>query len=182
MSYCCRFGMPEGLVKAHGDDITKLLKSLPALPALRAVRITATCKRVGPVDMCSFACLEHLALACMELTLCTSDGWDPNLGPTSLHFIVKQALPETVGFSVSGRFDLCAKCCNVVPVGMKRALFTQVEILQRMEAVPSTVWTGQLYTSESLQQWKAGPPHALDLRPCSMPHPTQVVFNHALLP
>jgi hypothetical protein len=39
----------------------------------------------------------------------------------------------------------------------------QAACLQSLGAARNTIATGELYLSRELQQWKLGPPHALDL-------------------
>ena len=62
-----------------------------------------------------------------------------------------------------------------------RAFFCkQVAILQRMDAMPSTLWTGEPYTSKGLQNWKAGLAHTLDLQPCILTDPGHLCLNDYL--
>ena len=55
--------------------------------------------------------------------------------------------------------------CTRLQNDLKCAFSEQVLILQRMKAAMSTLWTGELYMTKQLKQWKAGPPHPLDLHP-----------------
>lgn len=65
-----------------------------------------------------------------------------------------------------------SKCC----ARMRK----QVAVLRCMDAAPSTVWTGQPYTSKGLQQWKAGRPHAMDLHPRTTTNSKELLFNDGL--
>ena len=158
---------------ATSDDITILLKNLPALPSLRAARIIAVRRLVGPVDICCMSRLEHVAIACKELKLLTAGGCN---SPKSFQLVTEEASPETVGprerpigfDSVHLEDDLWSHplCSD--------ANSLQVALLQRMDAAPGTLWTGRLYTSQGLQVWKAGLPHALDLHPHPYPYPSSM--------
>ena len=172
-----------------GDDVTSLLQNLPALPSLRAARITAFRRSVGPVDMCCLSHLGHLAIACknFELNSVAADsagGWDLSMSPnTSLHIIAERASPQTVGsracaFSVDSSSSWRAHAVTHSPLlWLECALAMQVDILQRMKAQLSTLWTGELYMTKRLQQWKAGPPHPLDLHPRTAMATMETVYD-----
>lgn len=53
----------------------------------------------------------------------------------------------------------------------------QVAVLERLEAGQSTLWTGELYMTKQLQQWKAGPPHTLDLHPRTAEASMETVYD-----
>ena len=102
MSFCSSTvaGAPiNGTGAVRDGGITSLLNNMPALPSLRAARIMAIHTAVGPVNMSCIAGLEHLAIACAELTLRAAGGHDSSMGSLrSLHVIIaEKASPETVG-------------------------------------------------------------------------------------
>ena len=161
-----KFDFMDGGSPANGDDVTRLLQNLrlPALPCLRAAQIKAAHASVGPVDMDCLADLEHLALVCAELTL-RDGGRDPSLGPASLHIVVDKPSPEMVHSRCCAFFshDAC-KHGNIAYATMSWARSKQVVVLQRMKAGLSMICSEDPTSRKRLQQWKAGLPHALDLK------------------
>ena len=107
VSLHCNFFLEEGDTSCSpddGDDITLLLQNLPALPKLRTVRIRASQRCVGPIDLQCLSHFDHLKFSCTELKLRAGGcgcGWDPTKGPRSFLVIAERPSLETVGSSPS---------------------------------------------------------------------------------